>query len=162
MQAIAFHACTVVTAIALLGIVYPFRPFRRRRVAVAVAAGAFIAGVVTAGRPPPSWRATVAATPPPAPVRPAPLPHPAIWTTPRNTIACRSIRSAEGFALTDAMGKSAGARNLASDTSQTDCRHIKKGERFALSGRRVSDVLEEVTMGGVTYYVLREDVVAAK
>lgn len=44
----------------------------------------------------------------------------------RHTLACRSLRSAESFAVLDALGASQGLLSPQSDASKTDCVHVRK------------------------------------
>lgn len=149
--------------VCVAAVVYPFRPFlTRRRAGVAVVATFLVMiGVLAIQRPPSADLSLV------TPTSPSPIPRkqaqrPAIWWAPRTTVACRTIRSAEGFAFLDALGVSDGLRNPKSDPSQTDCRHVAKSTRFARGDRRVSEHLDEVWFAGDgPFYMLSTDVVPA-
>jgi hypothetical protein len=87
----------------------------------------------------------------------------ALWQASRATIACRTMRSAEAFALLDAVHASSALTNPQSDASQTDCRHVKAGAQLYWGGRRPSAAIDEVWIDGIgPFYMLSKDVVPAR
>lgn len=56
----------------------------------------------------------------------------ALWVVRVDTLACLSKRSIETIQFLDALGKSGGVRNRASDPSKTDCVHVPAGTRVAV------------------------------
>lgn len=59
-------------------------------------------------------------------------PRDALWVARVATLACLSKRSIETIQLLDALGKSGGVRNPASDPSKTDCVHVAAGTPIAV------------------------------
>lgn len=58
--------------------------------------------------------------------------HDALWVARVDTLACLLKRSIETIQFLDALGKSGGVRNSASDPSKTDCVHVPAGARVSV------------------------------
>lgn len=56
----------------------------------------------------------------------------ALWVARVDTLACLSKRSIETIQFLDALGRSEGVRNSASDPSKTDCVNVPAGTRVAV------------------------------
>lgn len=155
LQAIALLGVATVL-LSALSVVVPFWPFRTRGNAalMLIASGIVTSAVLSVLPKPPRVKNFAAAKlVPDGYERP-----PEIWQARRNTVACRSIRSAEGFAFLDALGKSRGLRNPQSDASQTDCRHVRRGAPIRWHQTFRHEVLVQVSLRDESgLYMLSDD-----
>jgi hypothetical protein len=85
----------------------------------------------------------------------------AIWQAKVDTLACSTQRSVETLQFLDALGKSQGVRNPASDPSKTDCVSVSRGTKLGVH-KFGGEVVAVDLPGHGQLYMLSDDIAVGR
>jgi len=129
-----------------------------------VAALGFVGLVVVASQAPHRPSVRTGSLGQPMAAKPARTTPSAIWQAKTNTLACGSLKSIQAVQFLDALGRSQGVRNPASDaSSQTDCMHLRRGTKLGIYQVAFAEGIASVHVPGAgVRYMLASDIEVGK